>query len=310
MIDLINLDVPALELRFVVECSHCGLQFASSERSPGDRLHCACGLVLEVPELDAHDEAVVFCSSCGTERAPGAEFCSECTQVLQTDRQLMHTICPDCATRIRDDARFCHSCAKSIDIARETLSVSPFQCVDCQPPVQLLERTIFPGWKPRGERVAGVTRRQERGVTFSECRQCVGLWFEKEPFRRLEEQAARAEKVAGEPPAPPAGAEQKPRRSCPRCNDELNRSTYDNSSGVEFDICARHGLWLDEGELAGIIHWIQSRPRGWQRMGERPARRQESRNRTPPDLGNMVDSELAIDVLFGALELLVEFLDD
>jgi Zn-finger nucleic acid-binding protein len=44
-------------------------------------------------------------------------------------------------------------------------------------------------------------------------------------------------------------------RKCPECSSVMHRKNYMNRSGVIMDICIKHGVWLDAGELKQIQEW-------------------------------------------------------
>ena len=44
---------------------------------------------------------------------------------------------------------------------------------------------------------------------------------------------------------------------CPDCKQLMNRSNFAHASGVIIDICKKHGVWFDAGELPQIIEFIQ-----------------------------------------------------
>lgn len=41
-------------------------------------------------------------------------------------------------------------------------------------------------------------------------------------------------------------------RMCPMCNRSMGSVDYAFDSGVLVDVCAKHGVWLDEGELEAL----------------------------------------------------------
>jgi Zn-finger nucleic acid-binding protein len=45
---------------------------------------------------------------------------------------------------------------------------------------------------------------------------------------------------------------------CPFCQKIMNRRSYGARSGVVADICERHGIWLDGGELGRIFKWAKA----------------------------------------------------
>ncbi len=42
---------------------------------------------------------------------------------------------------------------------------------------------------------------------------------------------------------------------CPVCGDTMHRINYEDSSGIIFDYCKKHGIYLDSGELKQILAW-------------------------------------------------------
>jgi Zn-finger nucleic acid-binding protein len=47
-------------------------------------------------------------------------------------------------------------------------------------------------------------------------------------------------------------------RPCPRCQTMMNRKNFGKSSGVIIDMCTRHGVWFDAGELPRVIQFVRS----------------------------------------------------
>lgn len=47
-------------------------------------------------------------------------------------------------------------------------------------------------------------------------------------------------------------------RPCPFCHTIMNRKNFGRSSGVVVDICSRHGVWFDAGELPRVIDFVRS----------------------------------------------------
>jgi Zn-finger nucleic acid-binding protein len=41
--------------------------------------------------------------------------------------------------------------------------------------------------------------------------------------------------------------------ACPVCSELMVRRNYGASSGVVVDVCGRHGVWFDHGELAQVL---------------------------------------------------------
>jgi len=47
---------------------------------------------------------------------------------------------------------------------------------------------------------------------------------------------------------------------CPTCDDEMERLVFAGISRVVIDVCPEHGVWLDAGELEGIMESFHPRP--------------------------------------------------
>ena len=45
---------------------------------------------------------------------------------------------------------------------------------------------------------------------------------------------------------------------CPWCDEPMERSVFDDSSGIGIDQCAAHGVWLDPGELERAEAWREA----------------------------------------------------
>jgi len=45
---------------------------------------------------------------------------------------------------------------------------------------------------------------------------------------------------------------------CPVCSELMNRRIYGAKSGVIVDTCRHHGVWLDGGELAQLVKWMNA----------------------------------------------------
>ncbi len=58
--------------------------------------------------------------------------------------------------------------------------------------------------------------------------------------------------------------------SCPVCKKTLERGRYAGRSPVVVDLCERHGLWLDAGELVELLGFEQEKARGIVRTAEAP----------------------------------------
>ena len=88
-------------------------------------------------------------------------------------------------------------------------------------------------------------------LAIAMCRSCRGIWIgesaylvlfgDDEDVRRL----ARAD--ATEPPSGRSGP-----APCPACR-AIMEAQSGSTTGVTLDVCARHGVWLDAGELGALL---------------------------------------------------------
>jgi Zn-finger nucleic acid-binding protein len=49
-----------------------------------------------------------------------------------------------------------------------------------------------------------------------------------------------------------------PMVTCASCGSQMERGRFAASSGVVVDVCPRHGVWLDEGELGRVAEYARS----------------------------------------------------
>ena len=71
------------EMKVLVACSECHRQFDASGIAAGSRFRCACGTLVRVPQVKAHDAAVVRCSACGAPRDGAGAECAYCGSVVR-----------------------------------------------------------------------------------------------------------------------------------------------------------------------------------------------------------------------------------
>lgn len=185
------------------------------------------------------------CASCGAPRAPGALHCTFCQAPFAADEASRNTICPGCCARIPDPARYCPACGLPIDPAAGAAGdATALACPECGPARTLASRA-FPGL----------------AANLLECPACGGLFLARALFETLERRAAVEATGAGVGPpaaAPRPAAGRVRYRPCPECGKPMNRLNYGRRSGVVLDVCARHGLWFDAGELERVLEWIRA----------------------------------------------------
>jgi len=89
------------------------------------------------------------------------------------------------------------------------------------------------------------------------CPRCGGLWLDRGEFKRVTREsavyrdAAVDQEFVRSPPGDPLQYV-----PCVRCGEIMNRKNFARISGVIIDECARHGVWLDAGEMEKIRLFI------------------------------------------------------
>ena len=104
------------------------------------------------------------------------------------------------------------------------------------------------------KRASGPLVRLSRGeLTLHGCNTCRGVFVPARAWCML---LARPTEVPALPPALPksaAGGAVLELVACPLCHKPAERGRFAGRSQVVVDLCDRHGIWLDAGELADIL---------------------------------------------------------
>ena len=106
------------------------------------------------------------------------------------------------------------------------------------------------------------------------------------------------------------------------------RKNVGSSSGIIIDLCTSHGIWFDEGELAGMLRWyrqggveaaLRKREAEVKRKNEGPSFHQKSidrmaRSGTPARMGDGIGGDIlgdaALDGLFRVFDTLFDKFSD
>jgi Zn-finger nucleic acid-binding protein len=198
-------------------------------------------------------EPALRCPGCGAPAGADAASCEYCGSALAT------VTCASCFAAMFAGSRFCARCGA--EVTRELLAEGEqLPCPRCREPMQAL-------------RLGGTTAR--------ECSACGGLWLDPASLQRLsdarEERADVVGVLAGRLPtaaAPPDLVRYVP---CPCCRKLMNRKNFAQSSGVVLDVCAKHGVWLDRGELERVLGFVSSGGLARARAREQERLREEQR---------------------------------
>ena len=96
------------------------------------------------------------------------------------------------------------------------------------------------------------------------CRKCEGAWFEGKGPAVMRD--VPPEVLETSPLAPTLVADHKPDKpldapiQCPVCRKEMNSYEYLGEIGTWVDFCSQHGVWLDDGELPGVLAALRLEP--------------------------------------------------
>lgn len=250
----------ALGMRMLNACA-CGRQYDVSHRIPGDRVLCECGISFRVEFRQPHSPRALRCSSCGANLRVDGKACDYCAAEITLEERRLASVCPGCFARAAVDARFCMECGLKIE--PQALAALP-------------QRAVCPRCK------GGMRQRALGTASVAECASCGGLWLAQDHFDRLCEAADEAELASrglmnmAEPPKP-ANADELRYLMCVECGDLMNRRNYASSSGIIFDVCRHHGVWLDHTELEKILGFVRNG--GLDRARERQIERLKDQER-------------------------------
>lgn len=231
----------ASDLRTLNACQACSRQYDVSHLRPGDSVRCECGVRFRAEFKQPHAPRHLRCSNCGGNVRAEAQSCEYCQAEITLEEKALNSICPRCWARMTDRAKFCMECG--IGIQPQTL-------------LALEASTGCP--RCRGE----LRRRELVGMQVIECSVCGGMWLSQDHFEDVCESADRQERAARElrespaPNRPDTGRELR-YVPCVACKELMNRRNYAAMSGVVIDVCRKHGIWLDHGELEKILAFVR-----------------------------------------------------
>lgn len=203
------------------------------------------------------------CKRCGGAFGADAHACPWCGGGIALEDRRVAGPCSGCGARFGAVDRFCAGCgrARPVDEIGGSLGVPCPRCTQA------------------------LRARRLEGFDAVECAGCGGLWLAAGELERwLDASATRG--VAALDTRTPREREREVApsyRACPVCEDRMPRRNYGASSGIVVDVCGRHGVWLDPGELEAIAAFVARG--GLERERERRARRdreREERARSDP----------------------------
>jgi Zn-finger nucleic acid-binding protein len=119
----------------------------------------------------------------------------------------------------------------------------------------------LPSVRPECPRCKGGLRQvmMDRGASLHACGACGGMFVGARAWCMFLERPDLVTAIEKRLPkrghAPSALI---PMVTCASCGSQMERGRFAASSGVVVDVCPRHGVWLDEGELGRVADYARS----------------------------------------------------
>jgi len=179
--------------------------------------------------------------------------CSNCSAPLPKSG----IICKYCGTRNDIDLK---SAEKITDSNKEMIHLCPL----CHTQMQ----TIDVG--------------ENEAFHIERCSSCYGIFFDNDELESMIENSVKGSRNIDLMKL--AKLSEHPRhidimvyRKCPVCQETMNRKNFMSKSGVITDVCAKHGVWLDSGELRHILEWVKTG--GMKKAKQEPIKKQTKKNK-------------------------------
>ncbi|HEX7668790.1 MAG TPA: zinc ribbon domain-containing protein [Polyangiaceae bacterium] len=175
----------------------------------------------------------VTCPACGAPVDGSARHCSFCNAPVATVR------CAGCFQMASPNAVYCPGCGRPLGLEPIAAPEASLTCPHC--PGHL---AAFGG---------------EPGRLY-DCSSCGGQFVEHALIRDLLErrEVCGASVPRRASPAPVLHREPVKYVPCPSCRALMNRQNFGGKSGIIVDLCAKHGIWFDSGELPRVLEFVES----------------------------------------------------
>jgi len=186
------------------------------------------------------------CTACGGQVDEQARRCRYCAAPVATVR------CATCLHMNVPESGFCSGCGRGLGL-EPVGEAGSLMCPLCKEPL--------------------VVYRDGAGLLF-DCGACGGQFVD---HALLREMVSRHAQVALADIATRLPGRLDPRTSyigCPECHALMNRKNFGTTSGVVVDVCKKHGIWFDQGELPRVLAFVAAGglTRSLQRQAEEAAR--------------------------------------
>ncbi|MBI5435346.1 MAG: zf-TFIIB domain-containing protein [Planctomycetes bacterium] len=229
-----------MQYRTLNACAVCSRQWDVSFLRPGESVRCECGARFTVEFRAPHSPRALRCTSCGANLVENAQSCGYCRAEISLEDRGLSSICPGCWSRLPARAKHCLECGLAIEPQALTALPSTSKCPRCES--KLRSRAV-------------------EGFSIIECTHCAGLWLSPGVLERLceraDEEDLAARVLAGPPSVAAVGANVVAYLPCAVCTERMMRRNFAGASGVIYDVCREHGLWLDHGELERVLGFVR-----------------------------------------------------
>ena len=209
-----------------VICLLCGLPVCDRTTDvAADRPSCHC--------MPSDEAAAVRCPDCGAALMVGARACAHCGSTVATAR------CSACLAWNLAGAVHCQSCGRPLEdgTVSETAGVT-LRCPRCQ---------------------SALEARRYAELAVDECDRCGGMFLSPESMNRIAADRDLPTGLKLELPQRRAVREAEIHYiHCPVCSGIMNRNAFGRLSGVVVDVCRKHGVWFDAGELFEVVRFVES----------------------------------------------------
>jgi Zn-finger nucleic acid-binding protein len=109
---------------------------------------------------------------------------------------------------------------------------------------------------------------EDQGIHVEQCARCLGCFVRTQDFSELVERESAHEIIDVAPFVPPTDARQLPAQAllaevtCPHCDAVMERARFAQKASIVVDVCPKHGVWLDAGELPRLLNYVKEQADG------------------------------------------------
>ncbi len=153
-------------------------------------------------------------------------------------------LCPSCSAPLEYGADECAYCGHSFKQVIKKTSGNFRSCPECS------------------TRMHTIKADKDKQIDIEKCPSCNGLYFDLNELEKLVGLMKKAPitSVLNVDSAEVTIEQQKqPDCKCPICGEKMDRAEFKGDSGVTYDYCIQHGIYLNKGELTRIIAWKKNK---------------------------------------------------